>query len=83
MAHTISNLDLDMRIALGNVLHASNDFRHSRDGKKGLACSLRGRSDGTGAVGSRKSPETGFILDERPNGSTSRVLILGAKGGPV
>ena len=42
MAHTISNLDLDMRIALGNVLYAANDFRHSRSVGNGLAWGLVG-----------------------------------------
>ena len=83
MAHTISNFDLDMRIALGNVLHASNDFRHDRDGRKGMAGSLQGRSDGTRVVGSRRSSGTGYILSERPNGCTSRVVLLGARDGPV
>ena len=61
MAHTISNLDLDMRIALGNVLYAANDFRHSRSVGNGLAWGLGGCSNCTGAVGSRKPSVTGLL----------------------
>ena len=53
-AHTIADLDLDMRITFGNILYAANDFRHGRDVGKDLFSSLGGHSNGTGVVGSRE-----------------------------
>ena len=76
-AHTIANLDLDMRVALCNILYASNDFRHGRDAGKGLAWSLGGDSNGTGVVGSRETPVTGYFMYENANRGASRERTLG------
>ena len=72
MTHTISNLDLYMRIALGNILYAANDFRHRRNTGKGLAWGLDGCSDYTGAVGSRKIPGRDGREQEKASAGASR-----------
>ena len=82
-AHTISNLDLHMRIALGNVLYASNDFRHSRVVGEGLAKGLECCFNGTIAVGSRVISGTGYWMYEIANGGASRVMSSGQRRGPV
>ena len=81
-AHTVANLDLDMRIAFGNILYASNDFRHGRDVGKDLAWSLGGDSNGAGVVGSRETPVTGCFMYESPNRGASRERTLGQMIGP-
>ena len=71
-----------MRIAFGNILYASNDFRHGRDVVKDLAWSLGGDSNGTEVVGSRETPVTGCFMYESPNRGASRERTLGQMIGP-
>ena len=63
VAHTISNLDLNMRVALGDVLYASNDFRHSRNAGKGVAWGQEGCSD---LLVAPKPPEQCVLSMKRP-----------------
>lgn len=68
MAHTISNLDLDMRVALGDVLYASDDFRHSCSVAEGVAQEKEGCSDNVGAVDSPRDPRIGYLMNDEANG---------------
>ena len=72
-----------MRIALGNVLYASNDFRHGRavgrfwPGAYEVAPMAQGLLAGA-------DPRTGYSsMYEKANGGASRVMALGQRIGPV
>ena len=62
VTRTISNLDLDMSVALGHVLYASNDFGHGRAVGMSVAWGLEGCSNGTEAVGSREILAAGYLM---------------------
>lgn len=67
LAHTISNLDLDMRVALGDVLYASDDFRHSYSVGEGVTWDKEGCSDDTGIADSPNNPSTGYLMNDEAN----------------
>lgn len=64
---TISNLDLDVRVAFGNVLYASNDFRHSYGVGEGMARDQKECSDDTRAANSPKISRTGYLTNDEAN----------------
>lgn len=75
MPLTISNLDLDVRVAFGDILYASNDFRHNYSVGEGMARDQKGCSNDTGAADSPKTSRTGYLMNDEAN-----VLAAGWSG---
>lgn len=64
---TISNLDLDVRVAFGDILYASHDFRHDYSVGEGIARDLKECSNDTVAADSPKISRTGYLMNDEAN----------------